>query len=338
MSSYDNKKIVLIDGHSIINRAFYGMPDLTNSRGVHTGAVYGFLNIMFRILDEEKADYLMVAFDTHAPTFRHKMYDQYKGTRHPMPDELRTQVPLLQEVLKSMGIFIFSQEGIEADDILGTCARKAERENMQVSLVSGDRDLLQIADDKVLIRIPKTVNGQTSVENYHTQDVIDRYQITPEQVIEMKGLMGDSSDNIPGVPKVGEKTALQLLTQYGTVEGVYQHLDEITKKALHETLATNRDKAELSLKLATIKTDCDINADLDAMKIGNFYTKEAFSMFTELGFKNFLSRFNDEEAIAMPSSAAGAEEKTEPIIINDYFQAEDAFDVVFDLFPHFCFG
>ncbi|MDD2355381.1 MAG: DNA polymerase I, partial [Lachnospiraceae bacterium] len=125
MSSYDNKKIVLIDGHSIINRAFYGMPDLTNSRGVHTGAVYGFLNIMFRILDEEKADYLMVAFDTHAPTFRHKMYDQYKGTRHPMPDELRTQVPLLQEVLKSMGIFIFSQEGIEADDILGTCARKA---------------------------------------------------------------------------------------------------------------------------------------------------------------------------------------------------------------------
>ena len=328
MSSYDNKKIVLIDGHSIINRAFYGMPDLTNSRGVHTGAVYGFLNIMFRILDEEKADYLMVAFDTHAPTFRHKMYDQYKGTRHPMPDELRTQVPLLQEVLKSMGIFIFSQEGIEADDILGTCARKAERENMQVSLVSGDRDLLQIADDKVLIRIPKTVKGQTSVENYHTQDVIDRYQITPEQVIEMKGLMGDSSDNIPGVPKVGEKTALQLLTQYGTVEGVYQHLDEITKKALHETLATNRDKAELSLKLATIKTDCDINADLDAMKIGNFYTKEAFSMFTELGFKNFLSRFNDEEAIAMPSSAAGAEEKTEPIIINDYFQAEDAFAVI----------
>ena len=187
MTETMQKKLILIDGHSIINRAFYGMPDLTNSKGVHTGAVYGFLNILFRILDEEKADYLIVAFDEHAPTFRHEMYAAYKGTRKPMPEELRTQVPLLRRVLTAMGVEQISRAGIEADDILGTCAKKAEREGMTVSLVSGDRDLLQVATDKICVRIPKTVRGQTTIENYHPADVSERYQITPRQVIEIKG-------------------------------------------------------------------------------------------------------------------------------------------------------
>jgi DNA polymerase-1 len=320
-------KLILIDGHSIINRAFYGMPDLTNSKGVHTGAVYGFLNIMFRILDEEKAtgdpaDYLLVAFDTHAPTFRHAMFAEYKGTRKPMPEELRPQVPLLQEVLKAMGIAIYAQEGLEADDILGTYAKRSAREGMEVTLVSGDRDLLQISDEHICVRIPKTVHGQTTIENYHPQDVMERYHITPAQVIEIKGLMGDSSDNIPGVPKVGEKTAQQLLELYGSVDGVYAHLAEITKKGLHDTLAANEDKARLSLQLATIKTDCELPDLKDSAAIGNFYTKEAFALFTELNFRNFLNRFDND--MAAPTET----EKQKVRKITDRSEAEDAFAVI----------
>ena len=182
-------KIVLIDGHSILNRAFYGVPDLTNSQGLHTNAVYGFLNIMLKILEEEKPEYLMVAFDVKEPTFRHKMFAEYKGTRKPMPEELREQVPVIQEVLKAMQVPVIMQAGYEADDILGTIAVRAEKEGKEVSLVSGDRDLLQLATEHILIRIPKTKRNGTEIENYHTQDVIDKYGITPKQVIDMKGLM-----------------------------------------------------------------------------------------------------------------------------------------------------
>ena len=191
-------KIVLIDGHSILNRAFYGVPDLTNSEGLHTNAVYGFLNIMLKILDEEKPEYLTVAFDVKHPTFRHEMYADYKGTRKGMPEELKEQVPLIQEMLRAMGVRLVMKEGYEADDILGTIARQAEKEGLEVSLVSGDRDLLQLATDRIMIRIPKTKRGGTEIENYHTQDVIDKYGITPPQIIDLKGLMGDASDNIPG--------------------------------------------------------------------------------------------------------------------------------------------
>ena len=202
-----SEKILLIDGHSILNRAFYGLPDLTNAEGCHTGAVYGFLNIMFRIMEEEKPEYLTVAFDLSAPTFRHKRYEAYKGTRKPMPEELREQVPLIKEMLSAMGINIMSLEGYEADDLLGTVARRSEAKGMDVTILSGDRDLLQLATDKVLIRLPKTVRGKTTIENYHTAEVLEKYQVTPPQIIELKALMGDSSDNIPGIPGVGEKTA-----------------------------------------------------------------------------------------------------------------------------------
>ena len=292
MSAEEKKKLMLVDGHSILNRAFYGMPDLTNSKGVHTGAVYGFLNILFSQLDEEKPDYLVVAFDVHAPTFRHEAYAEYKGTRSAMPDELRQQVPLIKKMLTAMQIEICEQAGLEADDILGTLARKAEAMDMDVVLISGDRDLLQIATDRICIRIPRTRQGQTSIDDFRAPQVLESYGVTPLQFIDVKALMGDSSDNIPGVPKVGEKTATQLIKDYGSVDGVYQHLEEIKKPALHRNLAENEDKARLSLFLVTIKTDCDVELDPEKAATGDYYTREAFELCTELGFKNFLPRFD----------------------------------------------
>ena len=196
-----SEKLVLIDGHSILNRAFYGVPDLSNSEGLHTNAVYGFLNILFKLLEEEKPEYLTVAFDVKAPTFRHEMYPEYKGTRKPMPQELHEQVPVMKQVLHAMGIRTMEQPGLEADDILGTLAKRAEKEGMDVSLVSGDRDLLQIASDKIKIRIPKTKGARTEVEDYYAADVEAKYGVTPAGFIELKALMGDTADNIPGVQR-----------------------------------------------------------------------------------------------------------------------------------------
>ncbi len=286
------KKLVLIDGHSILNRAFYGVPDLSNAEGLHTNAIFGFLNIMFKILEEEKPEYLAVAFDVHAPTFRHKIFEGYKGTRKPMPEELREQVPVMKEVLRSMGIVIMEQAGLEADDILGTLAKKAEKAGMAVSLVSGDRDLLQIATDNIKIRIPKTKRNGTEIEDYYAKDVLAAYQVTPEQFIDLKALMGDTSDNIPGVPKVGEKTASALIVEYGSLANLYEHVEEVSKNAIRESLKANKDLADLSKTLATIKIDCEIELDYEAAKAENFYTPEAYAMFKKLEFKNMLSRFD----------------------------------------------
>ena len=267
-----SEKILLIDGHSILNRAFYGMPDLTNSQGQHTGAVYGFLNIMFRILDEEKPQYLAVAFDLHAPTFRHKMYQEYKGTRKAMPQELREQVPVMKEVLQAMGIPVVSMEGYEADDLLGTLGRQGEEKGMDVTILSGDRDLLQLATDHILIRIPKTTKGQTVIENYHTQEVIDKYQLTPSQIIDLKALMGDSADNIPGIPGVGEKTATKILLAFGTVENAYEHVEEVKPNKARESLKNHYDLAELSKTLATIDTKSPVSFVFEDARVKDFYT------------------------------------------------------------------
>ena len=289
------QKLVLIDGHSILNRAFYGVPDLTNSEGLHTNAIYGFLNIMFKILEEEKPQYLAVAFDLKAPTFRHKRYAAYKGTRKPAPEEFRQQVPVMKEVLKSMGILTMELEGYEADDILGTMAKGAEKDGVAVALVSGDRDLLQIATDKIKIRIPKTKGNRTEIEDYYAADVKERYHVTPLQFIELKALMGDASDNIPGVPKVGEKTATGLMETYGSIENIYAHLDEITKKSIQTTLRENRELADLSKELATIETDAPIPYTLSQAELGDLYTPQAYEMFKKLAFKNMLSRFENTE-------------------------------------------
>ena len=206
-----SEKLVLIDGHSILNRAFFGLPDLTNAEGLHTNAVYGFLNILFKILEEEQPEYLTVAFDVHAPTFRHKMFDAYKGTRKPMAEELRQQVPLMKEMLRAMGVTVIEKEGLEADDLLGTIAKRSEAAGYEVSVVSGDRDLLQLASDHIKIRIPKTRRTGTEIEDYNTKEVLEKYQVTPLQFIDVKALMGDTADNIPGVPGTGMKTAIKTM-------------------------------------------------------------------------------------------------------------------------------
>lgn len=284
-------KLVLIDGHSILNRAFYGVPDLTNAAGLHTNAIYGFLNILFKILDEESPDYLTVAFDVKAPTFRHEMFKEYKGTRKPMPEELREQVPVMKEVLQAMGIRIIEQAGYEADDLLGTIAKRAEAEGIDVSLVSGDRDLLQIATDRIRIRIPKTKGGRTEIENYYAADVEAKYQVNPVQFIDLKALMGDTADNIPGVPKVGEKTATDLMVQFGSLDGIYEHIDEVTKKSVKESLIQNKDLAYLSRELATIKIDSPLTYTLEEARVGNFFNEASYILFKKLEFKNLLNKF-----------------------------------------------
>ena len=287
-----SEKILLIDGHSILNRAFYGLPDLTNSEGKHTGAVYGFLNILLRTIEEEKPQYLTVAFDLKAPTFRHKMFEAYKGTRKPMPEELREQVPLIKEMLTAMGVNVVTKEGYEADDILGTLARKSEAAGMDATILSGDRDLLQLATDKVMIRLPKTVRGKTTIEDYHAQQVIEKYQVTPPQIIELKALMGDSADNIPGIPGVGEKTATKIIVEYGSIENAYEHLEELKPNRARESMREHYDMAQMSKALATICTDSPIEFSYEKAKLGNLYTKEAFLLCRQLEFKNLLNRFD----------------------------------------------
>ena len=287
-----SEKILLIDGHSILNRAFYGLPDLTNSEGKHTGAVYGFLNILFRTIEEEKPQYLTVAFDLKAPTFRHKMFEAYKGTRKPMPEELREQVPLIKEMLTAMGVNVVTKEGYEADDILGTLARKSEAAGMDATILSGDRDLLQLATDKVMIRLPKTVRGKTTIEDYHAQQVIEKYQVTPPQIIELKALMGDSADNIPGIPGVGEKTATKIIVEYGSIENAHEHLEELKPNRARESMREHYNMAQMSKALATICTDSPIEFSYEKAKLGNLYTKEAFLLCRQLEFKNLLNRFD----------------------------------------------
>jgi len=293
-----NGKIVLIDGHSILNRAFYGVPPLTNAGGLHTNGVYGFLNILFKILEEEEPDYLTVAFDVSAPTFRHEFYREYKGTRKPMPQELREQVPVLKKLLQAMGIQICEQAGLEADDILGTLAKRSEREGLEVCLVSGDRDLLQIASAHTKIRIPKTKGARTEIEDYYAADVEEKYHVTPLQFIELKALMGDTSDNIPGVPKIGEKTAISLMTEFGSIDAIYENLEKISKKSIRESLRENRALADLSKELAAIRTDGEFAFSFERAKMHDLFTKAAYEICRELEFKNMLKRFGEEAAKA----------------------------------------
>lgn len=296
-------KVVLIDGHSILNRAFYGVPELTNSKGLHTNAVYGFLNIMFRVIEDEKADHLAVAFDLKEPTFRHKMYEAYKGTRKPMPEELREQVPVIKEVLSAMGIPICSLPGYEADDVLGTIAGRCAAAGAEVAIVSGDRDLLQLADEHVKIRMPKTTGGGTEIKDYYPADVKEQYQVTPKEFVDVKALMGDASDNIPGVPSIGEKTATALITAYGSIENAYAHIDEVKPPRAQKALREHYDMAQMSKELALICTDCPIEFSMEEAKMGNLYTPEAYQLLSQLEFKSLLLRFDAD------SRAENQEEK-----------------------------
>ena len=227
-------KIMLVDGNSLINRGFYAMPLLTNKDGEYTNGVFGFLNIFFRLFDEIQP----VCFDVHQPTFRHKMFGEYKGTRKGMPEELRPQMPLLKKVLQAMNITTCELGGYEADDLLGTLATRADAIGLAPIIVSGDRDLLQIASDTITIKIPKTKGGSTTIESYNTADVMSAYGVTPKEFIEVKALMGDTSDNVPGVPSIGEKTASKIIQQYKTVENAIENASEVKPKRASENLVT----------------------------------------------------------------------------------------------------
>ncbi len=293
-------KLLLIDGHSILNRAFYGLPELTNSKGQHTNAVLGFLNIMLKIVEEEKPTYLFVAFDVHQPTFRHEKYAEYKGTRKGMPDELREQVPMLKDVLHAMNVKTIELGGFEADDIIGTMSRIGEKEGIDVVIVSGDRDLLQLATDHILVRIPKTKKGQTVIENYHASDVVDLYGVTPKEFIDLKGLMGDASDNIKGVPGIGEKTAVKIISEYHSIENAYEHIEDIKPNKAKDNLREYYDQAIFSRWLATIKLDVDLGIKLSDGAIGEFFNDESYVMFKELEFKQLLKNFDEIKETEKP--------------------------------------
>ena len=289
-----SEKILLIDGFSILNRAFYGVPPLSNSKGVPTNAVYGFLNILFKVTDLEEPSYAAVAFDLKAPTFRHVMYNAYKGTRKPMPDELHAQVPVVQEILKAMGIRSVSVEGFEADDIIGSIARKAEKEGKEVLILSGDRDILQLVTENTTLRFPRTSKGMTTIEKYTPEKIAEDYAgIEPLRIIDLKAMMGDSSDNIPGLPGVGEKTALSLLEKYGSLEEAKAHEEEINPKKAFEAFRDHYDLALLSKDLATIRTDVELDLEIEDLKIEDLFNPEAFALIKEYEFKNLYPRFSD---------------------------------------------
>lgn len=296
------EKIMLIDGNSIVNRAFYGLMNstqdgvlLSNSEGRYTNGVYGFLNILFKLLDEEKPDYLAVAFDLHAPTFRHKKFDGYKGTRTGMPDELRQQMPLLKETLQAMNIPIYEVEGYEADDILGTLSAEAEKQGVLPVVVSGDRDLLQLASETLKVRIPKTKGGRTETEDYYAKDVVEKYGVTPLEFIDVKALMGDPSDNIPGVPGIGEKTAVKIIQAYHDLENAIAHCEEVKPKKASENLGEFQEQARLSKFLATIIRDMPISFEKEKTKIQDLFNPTAYDLVKRLEFKSMYDRFEKKE-------------------------------------------
>lgn len=317
------KKILLVDGNSILNRGFYALPLLTDANGIYTNAVLGFLNILIKVLTDEKPDYITVAFDVHAPTFRHKMYDEYKGNRKPMADELKMQLPIIREVLSAMGINIVEMEGYEADDLLGTLAKKSEKAGLEVTLLSGDRDLLQIASEKIKIAIPKTQGGKTETFLYHASDFISEKGVTPEEFIDVKALMGDSSDNYPGVTKVGEKTAYDLIKEYHSLENLYEHIDDITKKALHENLVNDKDKAFFCRTLAKILTDAPIEPELEKSGAGNLLNASSMDVFLKYSMKSIITKLENLEG----SKATEKKEakRTEYIYTEDFNEVNEIF-------------
>ncbi len=298
------EKLIVIDGNSILNRAFYGIMGnkmLQTADGTYTNAVYGFLTIMFRILEDENPEYLAVAFDVKSPTKRHEMYSQYKGTRKGMPDELAVQMPILKKVLQAMKIKSIEKPGYEADDILGTLSKWASKKGLKVILLTGDRDSFQLAEDNIIIRMPHTKQGKTEMEDFDANKVIETYHVTPKQMIEVKGLMGDSSDNIPGVPGIGEKTALHLIQKYKTIDKLYEAIengDAEVKGKQKEKLIENKELAYLSRTLGTIDNKAPIEKSLEELKVEAWDKPAVLNLFKELRFKRFIERFQLEEGEA----------------------------------------
>ncbi|MDF2558129.1 MAG: polA [Bacillales bacterium] len=288
------KKLVLIDGFSIAFRAFFAMPLLSNHKGIHTNAIYGFANMLNKILKDEQPTHALVAFDAGRTTFRHEFFEEYKGGRQQTPHELTEQFPFIREMLTAHGIEHYELENYEADDIIGTLARQAEQDGFEVKIVSGDRDLTQLATDKITVSI--TRKGLTETDDYTPEFVREKYNLEPLQIIDLKGLMGDTSDNIPGVPGVGEKTALKLLHEYGSVENVLNSTNAISGKKLVENLTTFRDQAILSKRLATIKTDTPLTIELDGIHYHGVNKEKLRAFYKEMGMKSFIARLDAELA------------------------------------------
>lgn len=291
------KKLVLIDGNSIAYRAFFALPLLNNEKGEYTNAVYGFTTMLLKVLEDEKPSHMLVAFDAGKSTFRHQTYAAYKGTRQKTPSELSGQIPMIHQVLDAFSIKRYEVDEYEADDIIGTAATNAAKEGFDVVVITGDKDLLQLVDDRVEVVLTK--KGISEVDRYNREKVAERYGLEPKQIIDLKGLMGDSSDNIPGVPGVGEKTALKLLAEFRDVETVLDSIDAISGKKLKERLQENKDQALLSKKLATIALDVPLAETLDSFEYGGYEYKQVKEAFKELSFHSLLGRIDgngDEES------------------------------------------
>ena len=297
------KKLVLIDGNSIMNRAFYGIMGskmLTTKDGKYTNAVYGFLAIMFKILDDIKPEYLAVAFDLKGPTARHELYKEYKANRHGMPEELAEQMPVIKDVLRAMNIDIIEKQGYEGDDILGTLAKYGEKQGLDVVILSGDRDTFQLASDHITIRIPRTKGGKTETEDYNRAKVLEEYGLEPEQLIEVKALQGDTSDNIPGVPGIGPKTAVSLIQRYNTVEELYRKVEsgeDDLKGKQRENIVNNKEMAELSRKLGEINTNVPIEDTLEQIKLEEWDKPKVLELFEELRFNRYIDKFGLRSAL-----------------------------------------
>ncbi len=319
-------KIMIIDGNSIINRAFYAMSksNLTNLEGLSTGAVYGFLNMLFKLLDEEKPEHLAISFDLPAKTFRHEKYKEYKANRKETKEELVEQIILLKDILKAMNIKTFELEGYEGDDIIGTIARVADENNIQPVIVSGDTDLLQLATDTIKIRIPKTQKGKTEVEHYFAKDIKEKYGLTPLEYLNYKALKGDQSDNIPGVPGIGEVTATKIIQEYHTVENAIENADNIKSKNISESLKNFKDIALLSKELVTIDINVPIDIDFNKTKIVNIMTPEAYEIFKKLNFKTFVEKFNKKTTqTQLTLDFNSIENNIMPVNIGDYKKIND---------------
>ena len=291
------ERLLLIDGNSILNRAFYGIMGnkmLMTEDGTYTNAVYGFLSILFKTLEDLKPEYLVVAFDKKGPTKRHELYKEYKANRKGMPEELAMQMPIIKEILKAMNIKIIEKEGYEGDDIIGTLSRFGEKNGLNVTILSGDRDNFQLATDKITIQIPRTKQGKTETDNYDREKIKEEYGIEPYQLIQVKGLMGDASDNIPGVPGVGEKTALNLIKEYTDIDNLYKKIEEGTdniKGKLREKLVENKELALLSRELGRINVDSPIEENIEEMKLEEWDKPKVLELFKKYRFNRFIDRF-----------------------------------------------
>ena len=286
------KRLIIIDGNSIINRAFYALPDMSNSEGLKTNAIFGFVRMMFKIIEDYQPTHMSVAFDKKAPTFRHKQYADYKAGRKKMPDELAQQLQPLKDLLDKFNINRLELEGYEADDLIGTVARLGEENDFKVYIVTGDKDAIQLASHKTTTLITK--KGVGEVEEYDYDSVLERYEMTPTQFIDLKGLMGDKSDNIPGVPGVGEKTGIKLLKQYSTIENLIEHTDEL-KGSIKKKIEENKDLALMSKELATIITNVPIEVKLEDLEYGNYNKDDVVEKFKEFGFTSLITKLLDIE-------------------------------------------